>query len=78
MLPGGLALSNQEPDLPSITRVGNIRPDGSTIPSGRFAEYWHHDGDFWILDSPMRSSIPCKGPNWMALTFASGPPLTSY
>jgi taurine dioxygenase len=46
-LPAGLALANQEPGLPSITRVGNIRPDGSIIPGVRFAEYWHHDGDFW-------------------------------
>lgn len=46
-LPAGLALANQEPGLPSITRVGNIRPDASIIPSMRFAEYWHHDGDFW-------------------------------
>jgi len=46
-LTAGLALANQEPGLPSITRVGNIRPDGSIIPSVRFAEYWHHDGDFW-------------------------------
>jgi taurine dioxygenase len=47
VLPAALALANQEPGLPSITRVGNIRPDGSIIPSVRFAEYWHHDGDFW-------------------------------
>jgi taurine dioxygenase len=47
VLPAGLALANQEPGLPSITRVGNIRPDGSIAPSVRFAEYWHHDGDFW-------------------------------
>lgn len=46
-LTAGLALANQEPGLPSITRVGNIRPDGSIIPDVRFAEYWHHDGDFW-------------------------------
>ena len=50
VLPAGLALSNQEPDLPSITRVGNIRPDNSIIPSVHFAEYWHHDGDFWSPD----------------------------
>jgi len=47
ILPGGLAFSNQEPGLPSITRVGNVRPDGSIIPSVRYAEYWHHDGNFW-------------------------------
>lgn len=47
VLPAGLALANQEPGLPSITRVGNIRYDASIIPSVRFAEYWHHDGDFW-------------------------------
>jgi taurine dioxygenase len=46
-LPASLALCNQEPDLPSVTRIGNIRPDGSVIPSVRFGEYWHHDGDFW-------------------------------
>jgi taurine dioxygenase len=46
-LPGGLAFSNQEPDLPSIVRVGNVRADGSIIPGARFGEYWHHDGDFW-------------------------------
>jgi taurine dioxygenase len=46
-LPASLALSNQEPGLPSITRIGNIRSDGSIIPSVRFGEYWHHDGDFW-------------------------------
>lgn len=46
-LPPGLALDNQEPGLPSITRVGNVRPDGSIIPGAKFAEYWHHDGDFW-------------------------------
>lgn len=46
-LPPGLALSNPEPGFPSITRVGNLRPDGSIIPSVKFAEYWHHDGDFW-------------------------------
>jgi taurine dioxygenase len=46
-LPASLALSNQEPGLPSVTRIGNIRPDGSIIPSVRFGEYWHHDGDFW-------------------------------
>jgi taurine dioxygenase len=46
-LPPGLALANQEPRFPSITRVGNIRPDGSIIPDVTFAEYWHHDGDFW-------------------------------
>jgi taurine dioxygenase len=27
--------------------LGQRRPDGSIIPSARFAEYWHHDGDFW-------------------------------
>jgi len=54
LLPDGLALSNQEPGLPSITRVGNIRPDDSIIPSVRFAEYWHHDGDFW---APGRNHI---------------------
>jgi taurine dioxygenase len=48
VLPPGLALSNQEPGFASITRVGNVRPDGSIIPSVRFAEYWHHDGDFWL------------------------------
>ncbi|MBN8246185.1 MAG: TauD/TfdA family dioxygenase [Verrucomicrobia bacterium] len=53
-LPPGLALSNPEPGFPSITRVGNLRPDGSIIPSMRFAEYWHHDGDFW---SPGRNAI---------------------
>ena len=46
-LTAGLALLNQEPGLPSITRVGNVRPDGSIIPSVRYAEYWHHDGDLW-------------------------------
>ena len=46
-LTSGLALTNQEPGVPSITRVGNIRPDGSIIAGVRFAEYWHHDGDFW-------------------------------
>ena len=46
-LPPGLALSNPEPGFPSITRVGNLRPDGTIIPSVKFAEYWHHDGDFW-------------------------------
>ncbi len=53
-LPAGLALANQEPGLPSITRVGNLRPNGSTIPGVRFAEYWHHDGDFW---QPTRNFI---------------------
>ena len=47
VLPAGLALYNQEPGLPSVTRVGNIRPNGSIIPSVSLAEYWHHDGDFW-------------------------------
>ena len=47
-LPPGLALSNPEPGFPSITRVGNMRPDGTIIPSMKFAEYWHHDGDFWM------------------------------
>jgi taurine dioxygenase len=46
-LPASLALANQEPRLRSITRVGNIRPDGTIISDVRFAEYWHHDGDFW-------------------------------
>ena len=46
-LPAGMSGANQEPGLPSITRVGNIRPDGSILPSVRFGEYWHHDGDFW-------------------------------
>lgn len=46
-LPAGLAFANKEPGLPSIARIGNIRPDGSIISSVRFAEYWHHDGDFW-------------------------------
>ncbi|MSO23011.1 MAG: hypothetical protein EXQ58_07120 [Acidobacteria bacterium] len=35
VLPEGLALANQKLGLPSITRVGNIRPDGSIIPSVR-------------------------------------------
>ena len=47
VLPAGLALGQQEPGFPSIMRVGNLRPDGSIIPAVRFAEYWHHDGDFW-------------------------------
>lgn len=46
-LPAGLAFHHQEPGLPSITRVGNVRPDGSIIPGVRAAEFWHHDGDFW-------------------------------
>ena len=46
-LTGGLTNKNQEPGLPSITRVGNIRTDGSIIPGVNFSEYWHHDGDFW-------------------------------
>jgi taurine dioxygenase len=46
-LTGGLTNENQEPGVPSITRVGNIRPDGSIIHDVHFAEYWHHDGDFW-------------------------------
>jgi taurine dioxygenase len=46
-LPAGLAHKHQEPGLTSITRVGNVRTDGSIIPGVRFAEYWHHDGDFW-------------------------------
>lgn len=33
--------------MASITRVGNVRMDGSIIPGARFGEYWHHDGDFW-------------------------------
>src|SRR5690348_11709680 len=31
LLPAGLALANQEPGVPGITRVGNLRPDGSII-----------------------------------------------
>ena len=46
-LPAGLAFSNQEPGLPAIARVGNVRADGSIIPGARYGEYWHHDGDFW-------------------------------
>ena len=46
-LPPGLSHANQEPGLSSITRVGNMRPDGSIIPNVHFGEYWHHDGDFW-------------------------------
>lgn len=33
--------------MPSIARVGNVRADGGIIEGARFAEYWHHDGDFW-------------------------------
>jgi len=68
-LPAGLALANQEPGLPSITRVGNIRPDGSIIPAVRFAEYWHHDGDFWapgqnfILNFMSSVRVPSVGGN---------------
>ena len=68
-LSAGLALGNQEPGLPSITRVGNIRPDGSIIPSVRFAEYWHHDGDFWapgenfILNFMSSVRVPAVGGN---------------
>jgi taurine dioxygenase len=50
-LTSGLALANQEPGVPSITRVGNVRPDGSIIAGAQFAEYWHHDGDFWAPGS---------------------------
>jgi taurine dioxygenase len=69
ILPAALALANQEPGLPSITRVGNIRPDGSIIPSVRFAEYWHHDGDFWpperhfIINFLSSVRVPTEGGN---------------
>ena len=68
-LPPGLALSNPEPGFPSITRVGNLRPDGSIIPSVKFAEYWHHDGDFWspgqnyILNFLSSVRVPERGGN---------------
>ncbi|MBL9176299.1 MAG: TauD/TfdA family dioxygenase [Verrucomicrobiales bacterium] len=68
-LPPGLALSNPEPGFPSITRVGNLRPDGSIIPSVKFAEYWHHDGDFWspgrnyILNFLASVQVPAVGGN---------------
>jgi taurine dioxygenase len=68
-LPHGLALGNQEPGLPSITRVGNIRPDGTIIHAVRFAEYWHHDGDFWasganhILNFNASVRVPALGGN---------------
>jgi taurine dioxygenase len=74
-LPVGLALDNQEPGLRSITRVGNIRPDGSIIPSMRFAEYWHHDGDFWaaeqhhIINFLSSVEIPAVGGNTGFLDF---------
>lgn len=69
VLPGGLALSNPQPGFPSITRVGNIRPDNSIIPSIRFAEYWHHDGDFWapgknfIINFLSSVRVPAVGGN---------------
>lgn len=68
-LPAGLALANQEPGLPSITRVGNLRPDGSIVPGVRFAEYWHHDGDFWppgqnfIVNFLNSVQVPATGGN---------------
>ncbi|MCD6020211.1 MAG: taurine catabolism dioxygenase, TauD/TfdA family protein [Bacteroidetes bacterium] len=46
-LPAGLAFNNQEPGLPEIARVGNVKPDGSLVQNSTLAEYWHHDGDFW-------------------------------
>ena len=69
VLPAGLALSNPQPVFPSITRVGNIRPDNSIIPSVRFAEYWHHDGDFWapgrnfIINFLSSVRVPAVGGN---------------
>ena len=68
-LPPGMAHANQEPGLPSITRVGNIRPDGSIIPAVRFGEYWHHDGDFWppgknfIVNFLSSARVPSAGGN---------------
>ncbi|MDG2125197.1 MAG: TauD/TfdA family dioxygenase, partial [Verrucomicrobiales bacterium] len=66
-LPPGLAFGNQEPGLPSIARVGNIRTDGSIIPGVNYAEYWHHDGNFWqpgqnfIVNFLSTVRIPSKG-----------------
>ena len=67
ILPEGLAFNNQEPNLPEIARVGNVKPDGSIVPSSTLAEYWHHDGDFWqfgenhILNFLYGVSIPKQG-----------------
>jgi taurine dioxygenase len=66
-LPAGLAFNNQEPNLPQIARVGNVRPDGTVIPNNTLAEYWHHDGDFWqsgenhIINFLYGVKIPTKG-----------------
>lgn len=68
-LPAGLAFNNQEPNLPEIARVGNVKPDGTLIPNSTLAEYWHHDGDFWqfgenhILNFLYGVQIPKQGGN---------------
>ncbi|MGK0188363.1 MAG: taurine dioxygenase [Verrucomicrobiales bacterium] len=67
VLPPGLAFGNQEPGLPSIARVGNVCSDGSIIPGVHYAEYWHHDGNFWqpgenfIVNFLSTVRIPSKG-----------------
>lgn len=47
-LPAGLALNNQVAEAPAITRVGNVQLDGTVVKNHSAAEYWHHDGDFWV------------------------------
>ncbi|KAM3144693.1 hypothetical protein pb186bvf_003300 [Paramecium bursaria] len=66
-LPAQFAFNNVQPDLPQISRIGNIKPDGTLVPGVKNAEYWHQDGDFWgfpksfLLNWLLSKEIPEQG-----------------
>jgi len=46
-LPKAFALGNVVSELPRVTRISNMKEDGTIISGHHGAEYWHNDGDFW-------------------------------
>lgn len=68
-LPAELTGKSQDRDFPEVVRVGNVKLDGSIVKKHTWAQYWHHDGDFWepeqnhIVNFLNAVEVPSQGGN---------------
>ncbi|KAM3144674.1 hypothetical protein pb186bvf_003281 [Paramecium bursaria] len=66
-LPPQFCLNHEQPNIPQLCRIGNIRPDGTKVSMFKGAEFWHQDGDYWgypgnfIVNWLLSDIVPNKG-----------------
>ncbi|KAM3144682.1 hypothetical protein pb186bvf_003298 [Paramecium bursaria] len=66
-VPPEFIYNNTQPNMPQISRIGNVKADGTMVQGFQGFEKWHQDGDFWgfpksfIVNWLLADKIPDSG-----------------